>query len=297
MAKLSSKKASQTKRVIVYGASFSGKTLLVGKLAKEFDLIWIDMEAGHGVLYQLPESYQDRIEIVELPDTSTYPIAIETILKLVKGPVDICEQHGKVSCMLCKRAESDFIHVDVNSIQKGTILVFDTLTQLTSSCMAQITKEQDDYYKPTFNDYGKLGGLLDIVLSHVQQASYDVICISHENEVITEGKKTTLSPTGGTRNFSRNISKYFTDVVYLERKNRKHTCISSTTANNTVIAGSQTGVSLEWLDEPSLLPLFLPEKYPMPDAPKTQIGLKKPAAKTGGAAAKDILARLNLKKK
>ena len=292
MAKLNTKKASQTKRVIVFGASFSGKSLLVGKLAAEFDLVWIDCEAGHGVLYQLPTSYQERIEIVDLPDTRSYPIAIETMLKLVKGPVDICESHGKVGCMICKKKDEPFIHVDVNSMTRETVLVVDTMTQLSNSAIANITKDRPDDYKLDYDDWGNLGKLLDIVLSHVQQAHYNVVFISHENEVKTEGKKMILAPTGGTRNFSRNITKYFTDVVYLERKNKKHTCISSTTANNTVIAGSQTGVALEYLDEPSLLPLFLPEKYPMPDAPASKV-----AAKTGGAAASSILAKLKNKAK
>lgn len=296
MAKLNTKKASSTKRVIVYGASFSGKTLLVGELAKEFNLIWIDCEAGHGVLFQLPESYQERIEIVALPDTSAFPIAIETILKMTKGAVDICEIHGKVKCMLCTKAKAEFVHVDLKAVGKDTIVVYDTLTQITSSCMSQITKNEDDYYKPTFNDYAKLGGLMDIFLSDVQQAQYSIVCISHENEVTTEGKKSTLSPTGGTRNYSRNITKFFTDVVYLERKNKKHTCISSTTANNTVVAGSQTGISLEWLEKPSLLPLFMPDKYPMPDAPaKGKIPGKpvvKPAAATGAKAASSVLTKL-----
>lgn len=305
MAKLSTKKASEFKRVIVYGPSFSGKSLLVGKLAKEFQLIWIDMEAGHGVLYQLPIEYQENIEIVNLPDTSSYPIAIETMLKLVKGAVDICEEHGKVSCMVCKRTDAPTVHVDINGIKKGTILVFDTLTQLTLSAIANITKDarkQDEMYKLKTDDWGGLKMLMDIVLSHVQAAQCDIVCITHDNEVQPEGKKLDIRPVGGSRNFSKNITKYFTDVVYLERKNKKHVCFSSTTANNTVIAGSQTGASLEWLEEPSLLPLFMPEKYSMPTAPTNTISSKlgttgnKAAAKTGGAAASSILAKLKLNK-
>ena len=209
MAKLINKKASATKRVIVYGASFSGKSLLVGKLAEHFNLLWVDLEAGHGVLYQLPPAYQEKIEIVSLPDTRSYPIGIETMLKLVKGPVDICELHGKVNCMVCKRNDADVIHVDVNSMQPDTILVIDTLTQLSNSAISNITKGQPDDYKLNFDDYGNLGKLLDIVLSHIQQANYNVIVISHENEVVTEGKKTTLSPTGGTRNLYRKINLDF----------------------------------------------------------------------------------------
>jgi len=292
MAKLNTKKASEFKRVMLYGPSFSGKSFLAGKLAKEFDLIWIDMEAGHGVLHQLPESYKERIEIIELPDTSSYPIAIETVLKLVKGPVNICEEHGKVSCMICRRIEADFIHVDMNAIKKGTILVFDTISQLTNSALANITKNEDDTYKLKTDDWGALKFLMDTVFSHIQAAQCDLICITHDVEVQPEGKKLDIRPVGGSKTFSKNITKYFTDVVYLERKNKKHVCFSSTTANNTVIAGSQTGVALEYLDEPSLLPLFMLEKYPMPEQ-KTPA---KPAAKTGGVMASSILDRIRASK-
>lgn len=294
MAKLNTKKASSNKRVILFGASFSGKSLLAGRLAEYFNLLWIDLEKGHGVLHQLPEAYKAKIEVVDLPDTRSYPIAIESMLKIVKGPVDICEQHGKVSCMVCRKEEKDFVHVDINNCSEDTIVVIDTLTQLSNSAISNITKSQPDDYKLTYDDYGNLGKLLDIVLSHVQQANYKIVCISHENVTETEGKKAILTPTGGTRNFSRNITKYFTDVVYLERKNRKHMCISSTTAATNIIAGSQTGIALENLGEPSLLPLFKPELFP--DINKKLNPTDKPQPKTGGTAAQDILARIKAKK-
>lgn len=296
MAKLINKKASQTKRVIVYGASFSGKSLLVGKLAEHFNLVWVDLEAGHGVLYQLPSAYQERIEVVNVPDTRSYPMAIETVLKLVKGPVDICELHGKCACMVCQRNEADTVHVDVNNMDGNSILVIDTLTQLSNSAISNITKAQPDDYKLNYDDWGNLGKLLDTVLSHVQQARYNVVVISHENEVTTEGKKTTLAPTGGTRNFSRNITKYFTDVVYLERKNKKHTCISSTTSSTSVIAGSQSGVDLSLGGEPSLLPIFKPELAPVVASAveKSKGGAAASAAgsKTAGAQTMSILERI-----
>lgn len=296
MAKLSDKKLSSVKRVILYGPSFAGKSLLTGRLAEHFNLLWIDLEAGHGVLHQLPEAYKEKIEIISLPDTRSYPIAIETMLKLVKGPVDICEAHGKCSCMICKKAEAPTVHVNVNSLDGDTILVIDTMTQLSNSAIASITKDQPDDYKLDYDDWGNLGKLLDIVLSHIQQASYNVIVISHENEVTTEGKKTTLAPVGGTRNFSRNITKYFTDVVYMERKNKKHTIISSTTASITILAGSQTGVALELYGEPSLLPLFKPELAPKPNPDKPKPTVSKPAEATGGTAALGILAKIKARK-
>lgn len=331
MAKLSSKQTSATHRVIIYGAPKSGKTQIAGELAEHYKLLWVDMENGHETLFQLPIAWQDNIELICLPDTRSYPIAIETVLKMVKGSVSICEEHGKVSCMVCKRAvtedvknsgkseeaakEEYFTETDLPNLGHESVVVFDSLTQLSNSAIASITKNQPDDYKLNYDDWGNLGKLLDIFLSHIQQAGYNVIVISHETEAETEGKKKTLVPVGGTRNFSRNIAKYFDHVIYAERKNKKHVFSSSTCYATTILTGSRTGVEMEAGDEkPSLLKIFKPELYAgkkSADA-KRDVGSTKtnskvasttkqqPAkvlAKTGGAAAKDILARLAAKNK
>ncbi len=308
MAKLSSKRASATHRVIVYGASNTGKSLLAGKLSEHFNLIWFDLENGHETLFQLDPEWQDRIEVIEIPDTRSYPMAIETCLKVVKGPVDICEAHGKVSCMICRRKEQDvlnnsspedhgdihdsfFTHVDLNSLDRDTIVVFDSMTQLSNSAIAHITKSQPDDYKLQHDDWGNLGKLLDIFLSHIQQAKYNVVVISHEVEAETEGKKKTLVPVGGTRAFSRNMPKYFGETVYAERKNKKHVFASSTTYATTILAGSRTGVVMEADKdvEGSLLQIFKPELYSSVSAVSKVSKISKP---TGGDKANDILARI-----
>jgi len=295
VAKLSTKKASATHRVIIYGAPKTGKTLIAGELAEYYDLLYVGMENGHETLFQLPEEWQERVELINLPDTRGYPIAIETVLKMVKGKVSICEEHGKVSCMLCKREEKEMIEVNLPELDHNSVVIFDSLTQLSNSAIAFITKSQPDDYKLNYDDWGNLGKLLDIFLSHVQQAGYNVIVISHETEAETEGKKKTLVPVGGTRNFSRNIAKYFDHVIYAERKNKKHVFASDSCYATTILTGSRTAVAMEAAgdEKPSLLRIFKPELYP---AEKVVAGkkpvTKSPPAKTGGAAAKDILARL-----
>ncbi len=234
MAKLSTKKVSQTHRVILFGGPKTGKSLIAGRLAEFYKLIWFDLENGHEVLFQLSPEQQENIELIEIPDTRSYPIAIETILKVVKGPVSICEAHGKCSCMICIKLKADTTDIDLLSLSHDHVVVFDSLTQLSNSAIAFITKSQPDDYKLDYDDWGNLGKLLDIFLSHIQQAGYNVIVISHEVEAETEGKKRTLVPVGGTRNFSRNIAKYFDHVVYAERKNRKHVFSSSSTYSNTI---------------------------------------------------------------
>ena len=300
MANLKAKQASRTRRIIIFGAPKSGKSLIAGKLAEFYKLIWVDMENGHETLFQLPEEWQENIELINLPDTRSYPIAIETCLKMVKGPVVICEEHGKVNCMLCKKTESPTVAINLPALDHESVVVFDSLTQLTNSAIAHITKDEPDDYKLKQDDWGNLGKLLDIFLSHIQQAGYNVIVISHETEAETEGKKKTLVPVGGTRNFSRNVAKYFDHVIYAERKNRKHVFSSSTTYSTTILTGSRTGAVTENEEEPTLLPIFKPELFD--SIPKITNASSSPTNKPttatpagGNQQAKDILARFSKK--
>ncbi len=289
MAKISTLESSAVQRCLLFGPPKTGKTLLAGKLAECFDLIWVDFENGHETLFQLPASYQERIELINVPDTRSYPMAIETALKMVKQPCVICEAHGKVACMICKREEAPVIQTDLPSLGLDTVVVFDSMTQLTNSCIANITKGEADDYKLDYDDWGNLGKLLDIFLSHIQQSGYHVVVISHETEAKTEGKKSRLVPVAGTRNFSRNCAKYFDHVIYCEVKNRKHTFTSSTTASTNILTGSRMGIAIEnAADEASLLQIFKPDLYPTPDAPVVALGTKK----SGGVSASSVLARL-----
>lgn len=257
MPVLSNVEESKTHTVIVYGAPKSGKTELVGKLAQEFNLLWFDLEKGYATLFKMPKSYQQRIQLVALPDTKIYPIAIETMLKVITGkPTDICIEHGKVSCALCKKNSlpSETVHLD--SLDDNWIVVVDSLTQLANSCMNHLTKLQDDLYKVEWDDYRNQGSLMDKFLSQVQQAKFNIICITHEAEVEMDDGRKKLVPISGTLNFSRNTAKYFGTVVYSVIKNRKHEFGSTTTYSNNILTGSRTNFDIEKETVATLLNIF-----------------------------------------
>ena len=302
LAKLNTLESTKVHRCLLFGPPKTGKTLLAGKLAEFYNLIWVDFENGYETLFQLPTAYQERIELITIPDTRSYPIAIETGLKMVKQPCVICEAHGKVGCMICQRENTPVINTDLPNLRDlDTVVVFDSMTQLTNSAIANITKAEADDYKLDYDDWGNLGKLLDIFLSHIQQSGYHVIVISHEIEAKTEGKKARLVPVAGTRNFSRNCAKYFDHIVYCEVKNRKHTFTSSTTASTNILTGSRTGIAIENATaEASLLQIFKPDLYPTPDAPVVTLSTKKVKPKpksTGGVSALSVLAKLKEKQK
>ena len=255
--KLSQKIASKSHRVLLFGPPKSGKTQLAGELSKEFNLLWFDLENGVDTLLKLPTEQKERIEVVTLPDTRSYPIAIETMLKVIKGSkLDICETHGKVSCALCKKDSRDFTSVELSSLPLDTIVVVDSLTQLTNSAISHITKNQPEDYKLNYDDWGNLGKLMDTFLSHVQQSGFHIVCISHETETEMEDGKMKLVPTAGTKAFSRNTAKYFDEVIYCEVKNKKHIAASSTVYNGNILTGSRSGATLETQLEASLIPIF-----------------------------------------
>ena len=258
MAKLDTLETSKTSRVIVYGGPKVGKTQLVGDLSKNYNLLWFDLENGKDTLFKLPKEQQARIEIVSLPDTKDYPIAIETMLKVIKGTrTEICDKHGKVACTVCKKSVSPFTVVELSAIKNDTIVVIDSLTQLSNSCMAHITKNNsDELAKIEWDEYNKQGMLLDKILSNIQQATYNIVVISHETESTFEDGRKKLVPVAGTANFSRNTAKYFDHVVYTEVKNKKHNFASSSTYSNGLVTGSRTGVAIEDMKAPSLDGIF-----------------------------------------
>lgn len=276
-------------RLIVFGAPKTGKTELVGKLAQKYKLLWFDLEKGVTTLTKMPVEWQDNVELIDLPDTRTFPIGIETMLKVIKGTeCKICHTHGKVGCVKCaKEAPEEFTTVCLNDLVGRTdewIVVVDSLTQLANSAMAHITKNMDDEYKYDWDDYRKQGTLMDKFLSDVQQARYNIVCISHETETEMDDGKKKLVPTAGTTNFSRNTAKYFDHVVHTEVKNKKHVFGSGTTFGLNVLTGSRTDIEIETQKEgeQSLLPFFDGSV-----APK--------AATSSGVASVDKLAALRAK--
>ena len=255
--KLSDRPKAQNHHILLFGPPKCGKTKLAGDLASDYNLIWFDLESGVDTLKQLPVEQQERVEVISLPDTRSYPIAIETMLKVIKGnKVEICEAHGKVGCPVCKKEGAAFTVVELNALHPDTIVVVDSITQLTNSAIAHITKDKPDDYKLDYDDWGNLGKLMDIFLSHVQNAPFKIVCISHEIEVEMVDGKPKIVPTAGTRNFSRNSAKYFSEVVYMEVKNGRHRAGSSTSYANNILTGSRCGAVLEKVEKPSLVPIF-----------------------------------------
>jgi hypothetical protein len=258
-------------RVMLFGPPKSGKTRLAAALAEHFKINYVDLENGTDVLFSLPTEWHPNINVIKIPDTRDFPIAAETCAKMTKGPVDICEEHGKVSCMVCKKEAKPSTHLDLLHTPLDTITIFDTATQLANSIQAHIVKDKGENFKPGWDEYNLQGYALDRFFSRIQVAPYHVIVISHVTEGNTKGKKKMLVPMAGTANFSGNVAKYFNHVIYTEVKNRKHRAYSSSTFANNVVTGSRLGSAIEDAPYPDLVSIFKPELAPPPPKPGEQL--------------------------
>jgi hypothetical protein len=193
------------------------------------------------------------------------------MLKVITGnSVSICEQHGKVSCPICKKDNLPETTVQLSTLGSDTVVVIDSLSQLSNSAIAFITKGQPDDYKMDFSDWGNLRAIVEKFLSQVQQARYNIVCISHEEEVDMEDGRKKIVPVCGSSKSSRNTAKYFDHVIYCELKNKKHIAASGTTYANNVMSGSRTDALLESEVNPTLMTIFSQSSASSNNAPATQ---------------------------
>ncbi len=269
--KLTEYKSTAGRHIMVYGPPKVGKTALAIALAKYGYKLWyVDGEDGIKTAFAVDEAgnrlFSDadlaNIELIRLPDSTAYPIFCETMLKIVKGgDMKICHAHGKQMCPICGKTPGAAItEFNVDKFTNKDVLVIDSGSGLSTSIMNHITRElikkNPDTVKPERDDYMAQGFLLNRIFSYVQNAPWNCITISHENENEMENKVKRITPVLGTGNFSKVCAKYFDDVVYCEKVNNKLKQFSNATYANNIVTGSRSGKMIEKEGSRGLIELF-----------------------------------------
>lgn len=256
---------SIARKILVYGAPKTGKTDFVGGLAEKKRLWWLDLEDGIKTLLHSPrikKEWLDNIQYFHVADTQIFPAGVDLLLRIIKGGAQsVCHAHGTVNCVKCKPLGSTAHSIiDVSTFTNDDVLVIDSVSQLSASVMNYIQRDiilKDNFdKKPEWDDWAKQGRILDRIFSILQQAPFNVVCISHENLVEQEDGKKKLVPIAGSSQFSKTFAKYFDDVVYCEIVNKRHKYATSTTYSGSIVLGSRTGKELEKSENPKLLELF-----------------------------------------
>lgn len=258
---------SSPQKVLIYGATKSGKTQLAGTLSKKFRLHWFDFENGYKTLLKLPMEQKKNILLTRMQDSHTDHAAIDLAIDValhfeskVSLPLKYCASHGKKVCKECSANENAVWRTfDKTKLTTDDIIVFDSATQLSTSAMHMAMKKfkrnSFEGVKADYDTFMFQGNVLDRVFNAIQGCNSHIVVISHENGIEdTEGKEQ-LFPVAGTRNFSRSFGRYFDHVVRLYKKNGEHATGSKTTSFRAALAGSRLDIDIT----NDLLPLFDPE--------------------------------------
>lgn len=252
----------EPEQVIVFGPPKSGKTEIVGKLAYSHRLHWFDLENGGRTLAKLPKEIQKNINYYRIVDTPEAPNALETALKVITGnAVTFCAEHGKVACGPCLSSRAAMETVQLNTLNPATdIVVWDSATQLTSSAINKIAQQFnvkiEQGKKFEFDHWAMLQVYLNKFFQPLQNASWSNVVISHESALKLEDGTDKLVPAGGSENYSRNIARFFGQVIYTQVINCGHKASSATTAQNKVLTGSRTDVVVDITAQNPLEPIF-----------------------------------------
>lgn len=270
--------------VIVYGPPKSGKTdLVVRGLTEHYNVLYIDNEGGVTTLLKLPEEKKEKVSLVRIFDTKENPVAIDTMLKLASGnKYKVCLEHGKVNCPACLSKDKNskeelFQEWELNSLPtEDWVVVFDSFTQLTSSAQAHVTRKLDmEKDKMTFDHWRAQAVLLEKFLDYLQNAKYNCVLITHEMGIEQEDGTEKIMPSGGSKNFARNVSKYFDHIAYVTVRNKKHNAYSATTAQNRVLTGSRTDVVIDMSKPESFCSFFGKKVSSSTEEKKPVSGLRK----------------------
>lgn len=280
---------------LIYAESKVGKTLLYGRLAKTRKLVVFDNEHSARTFTNeenLPAEYHKNIDLWQLPDTKTFPIASVTIRQILSCPpkqeFNLCHAHVNHNCPKCKMAMKPFskFSIQKNVIDVGAILVIDTLSQLTSSYIEFIRNKANkglednlmnlnlekqetldklkDDEKLDWDEWAHLGNLCWELLKAIQAAPYEVIAVTHPVMAKYEDGTSKITPSMGSDKFAVKVANHFDNVVYGEIKLGKRSWFTMPSLNGAIV-GSRDNIDISKVDEKkhfSLLEPFHPAPKP-----------------------------------
>ena len=257
----------QVHHLCEHGEPKTGKSTLAAYLAElGWNLKWLSVDNGHSILHKLSPLAQDRVDLIAIPDTATFPVGMDTFWKCSSGlPGQVCNLHGQWNCSICRSQKLEgpdhWTQVHFNSLDPNQdIVVFDNITACAESAMNFIMHKRAEGSVPGWDEFRAQGIMMNKFLLNLQVAKFNVIAIAQSTQTKLEDGSVSYVPCIGTGPFSgsHNAGQYFDSVLFLNTLNGTHRVGSKSTYKNGVVTGSRTDVAIEDMKVPSLAPFFPP---------------------------------------
>lgn len=235
-------------RILLYGPPKSGKSVAAGLLAKEYEVIYIDLEnAASALINNVPAQFHSKIDYIGLKDSQDNPVATDLLPTILEGTkIRFCALHSKKLCLVCRNDPAAvYNEVELKNCKTETVVVIDSFTQLTDSVIGKVTEDLSVDDKLQFDHWGEVARRLHRLLSALQVANYHVVAISHEQVVVLPDKTEKLVPTLGSRNSSKSVGRYFDHLVRMSVRNKDFKSYSAQGSQVNALVGSRSNLDMD----------------------------------------------------
>ena len=254
----------QPVKALIYGDSGVGKTDLITNLAREFNVIVVDLDNSIESWRKLPKDCWPRITYIPVVEDVANPKAHVTVNKILAaaGVLKLCIEHGRENCLECSRKAKKPFELNFNSYSPdNTVIVVDNLTRYSDSHFAAVTGDVDlegvgKGHKAEFDHWGALQNRMNNFQNLVQYCRFPVAVLSHTQFLEIKQGQTAFYPTGGSRKTMANLGRIYNTVVFMNKQGLTITSTSNAEKGGMSIAKSRADIDVDVTNPETLLDVF-----------------------------------------
>lgn len=234
----------QQVKLLLIGDGKGGKTFYAGLAAADgYNVLLLDGDVASPTIMQkdFPAELREHIYILPVGDKSHPQLSPDFIKFMVRFTTESKLIWDDTNAVLAEKRdvldESEVWEISPALLDTNWVLVIDSWTSLTQSCMLWAAREHgvdlSNTSAPQMRDvYSSAGMKLTQILVIIQRVKCHVICLSHPDEFVKqrrpEGKSvanikeadmivewTKMIPKSCSKPHSMTMSKFFTDVAWM----------------------------------------------------------------------------------
>lgn len=251
-------------KVLIYGDSGTGKTELATTLAREFNVIVLDLDNSLESWRKLPQDCWPRITYVRIVEDVKSPKAHVTVNRILggTGTIKLCVAHGRETCLECARKAAKPYEINLDSLNPdNTVIVIDNQTRYSDSHFAAVTDDIDlegvgNGHKPEFDHWGSLMNRMNNFQNLVQYCRFPTVVISHSQFLEVKQGQNAFYPMGGSRKTMASLGRIYSTIVFMFRQGQGFASTSNGLRYPMSLAKSREDIDVDVSNPETFLDVF-----------------------------------------